>query len=97
MNDTPNPNGVGIPLPEASALSLEQWREKCLELLAERGQLRAEIAQFRLQSQQLIDMWFPEDAKEVTFSTEELLAQRVTEPSLLEVIDNLERSLASAK
>jgi hypothetical protein len=97
MNESANPNGMGEPLPEASALSCEQWRAMCLELLEEREQFRSENAEFRAQCQRLIDMWFPQDAKGVTLSKEELLAQRVTEPSLLELIDNLERSLGSAK
>jgi hypothetical protein len=94
MNENANPNGAGEPLPEASALSGEQWRAVCLELLADREQLRSENAEFRAQCQRLIDMWFPDDAKEVTLSKEELLAQRVTEPSLLELIDRLEKSTA---
>jgi hypothetical protein len=97
VNDHTNPKGdpVGESLPPASALSPEQWREMCLHLQAECERLRAENAEFRVQSQKIMDMWFPEDTKEVTLSTEELLAQSVTEPSLLELIDNLERSQGS--
>jgi hypothetical protein len=97
MNENANPNSAGEPLPDASALSCEQWRAMCAELMAEQEQLRSENAGYRAQCQKLIDMWFPEDAKEVTLSKEELLAQRVTEPSLLELIDSLERSLGSTK
>jgi hypothetical protein len=97
MNDNLNPNGVGEPLPEANALSAERWREICLELLTECGQLRSEIAELRTQRQQLLDALFREDAKEVTLSKEELFAQRITEPSIHELIDNLERSLVGAK
>jgi hypothetical protein len=89
MNDNANPNGVGEPLPEANALSPERWREICQQLLVTRDQLRAENAEFRKQSQQLMDMWFPEDAKPTMLSKEELFAQCATQPTLREVVDRL--------
>jgi hypothetical protein len=97
VNDNVNTNGTCESLPEATALSQERWRELCLELLTERQQLRSEIAELRTQRQQLLDALFPEDAKEVTLSKEELFAQRITEPSIHELIDNLEKSLGGGK
>jgi hypothetical protein len=92
-----NLNGAGNPLPDVDALSPNQWREMCLELLAEREQLRTEFAKLRRQCQLLLEGWFPENGKEATLSKEEMFALRVTEPSLNEFIDNIERSLGSTK
>jgi hypothetical protein len=96
MNDTAKQNGVAISLPETIALSQEQWREMCVQLLTDQKQLRREIAELRTQRQRLLDALFPEDAKEVTLSKEELFAQCVTEPPLDDFIDHLEKSLGSA-
>jgi len=94
---TENLNGAGGPLPDADALSPKQWREMCLELMAEREQLRAEFAKLRRQFQLLLEGLFPENGKEATLSKEEMFSLRVTDPSLNEFIDNMEKSLGSAK
>jgi len=95
MNDNVTHNSVAPALPEASAVSQEQWRAMCLQLLADKEAVQGEVPELRKQRQRLLDALFPEDVKEVTLSKEELLAQLVTEPPMDEFIDNLEKSWES--
>jgi hypothetical protein len=96
MNESANPNGASEPLPEASALSPQQWREMCLQLLAEHDELRDELAETERERREYLRLligFLPKE--ELRFTDEEALGCLGQEPTLKQLIGELEQGRAT--
>jgi len=93
MNDNQNPNGVPGPLPEATAKTQGEWREYCAQLRAQIEQLRTENSELREEKRAFASMIPVSDEvkKLAGLSFEEIMAQAEFEPSLREIIEQLEK------
>jgi len=97
MNDSSNPNSTPVPLPDPEAKSPEQWREYCSQLLAEVESLKAETVELREQRRALTQMIpVPDHVKALAnLSMEEVLAMAQFEPTLEELIEQIEKEQGS--
>jgi hypothetical protein len=97
MNDNLNPIG-GEPLPEATAVSPERWREFCVQLLAQRDQLREELAETERERREYLKLllgFLPKEEIQVT--DQEVLACLGQKPTLQELIAEVERTAGSSE
>jgi len=91
MNDNAKPNGVPQSLPEASALSQQQWREWCAQLRAEIERLRVEIVELREQRRLYASMIpVPEDVKKLAeMPLDVLLAMCEGQPTMEQIVHDV--------
>jgi hypothetical protein len=92
MNDNAAAHGIPSKIPDAQALTGNQWRELCCKILAACEQLRINLAETEAERKEYLRLVLEglPDA-EVSFTEAELLACRGQKPTLRDIIADLER------
>jgi hypothetical protein len=76
---------------QAPDVERQQWEQLCRELLQERDQLRAQLREMKWERDAALDLYSAKVMETVPATKEELLAQSFSSPSILEILEELER------
>jgi hypothetical protein len=87
MNDAPVNGVVSATLPDLGTTSPVQWKEYCVQLLAEIERLRSFNDLLQTQRRELLDLLMPDRHRRIEFDEQHALAHIDEKPTLDELLE----------